>query len=203
MWIEFLVTAFVVVISPGTGVVYTIGVGLSRGALASVVAAAGCTLGILPHMTAAILGLSALLLASETAFQIFKLAGVGYLLFMAWSILRQAGALEMREDSGQTDLWRVALRGGLINILHPKLSVFFLAFLPQFIPEGATAPLLHMAILSLIFMGMTWVVFVAYGCFAARLRRHVISSPSALQVLRRLFAAAFGVLAMRLLLATA
>lgn len=202
MWAEFLVTSFIVVVSPGTGVLYTIGVGLSRGALASMVAAAGCNLGILPHLAAAILGLAALLQASDTAFQLFKLAGVGYLLFMAWSILRDGGPLEIRAGAVREPLWRVGLHAGLINALNPKLSVFFLAFLPQFIPEAEPAPLWRMGQLSLIFMGMTWVVFVAYGCFAASLRQHVISRPRAMLLLRRLFAAAFGLLAMRLLLAS-
>jgi len=100
MSIEFLITSFIVVISPGTGVLYTLATGLSRGARASVVAAFGCTLGIVPHLAAAIMGLAALLHTSALAFQLFKYLGVAYLLFMAWSTLRESGALKVEREVG-------------------------------------------------------------------------------------------------------
>ncbi|HZT47360.1 MAG TPA: LysE family transporter, partial [Hyphomicrobiaceae bacterium] len=93
MSIEFLVTSFIVVVSPGIGVLFTMGAGLSRGWRAGVVAAFGCTLGIVPHMAAAIMGLAALLHTSAVAFQVLKYLGVAYLLYMAWSTLRESGAL--------------------------------------------------------------------------------------------------------------
>ena len=202
MWLEFFLTSFVVVISPGTGVIYTIGIGISRGVGASIAAAAGCTLGIVPHMTAAIFGLAALLHASSVAFQVLKFAGVSYLLYMAWSTLRERGALEIASVHDPKPLGRVALTGGLINILNPKLSIFFLAFLPQFVPQDVTAPVAQMLVLSAIFMAMTFVVFVVYGAFASRLRQHVIESPSVLTWLRRGFAAAFVALSARLTFAS-
>src|SRR5262252_5479592 len=94
MSLEFLVTSLIVVASPGTGVLFTLAAGLSRGRRASIVAAFGCTLGIVPHMAAAILGLAALLHTSAVAFQAFKYAGVAYLLYMAWNALREQGALK-------------------------------------------------------------------------------------------------------------
>ena len=202
MWLEFLLTSFVVVISPGTGVIYTIGIGISRGVWASIAAAAGCTLGIVPHMTAAIFGLAALLHASSVAFQVLKFAGVAYLLYMAWSTLRERGALEIASTDDPKPLGRVALTGGLINILNPKLSIFFLAFLPQFVQPNVTSPVVQMLGLSTIFMAMTFAVFVVYGVFASRLRQHVIESPSVLTWLRRGFAAAFVALGARLTFAS-
>lgn len=202
MWFEFLVTSFIVVIAPGTGVLYTVGIGLARGVRASILAAVGSTFGIVPHMAAAILGLAALLHTSAVAFQIFKFIGVAYLLYMAWSILKEKGALEVAPDSAQTGLPRVALTGFLINILNPKLSIFFLAFLPQFVPLDAGAPIMRMLGLSMIFMLMTFLIFVCYGAFAASIRQRVISSPSVMTWLRRGFAAAFVMLGVRLMITT-
>ena len=188
---EFLVTSFIVVVSPGTGVVYTLAAGLSRGARASIVAAFGCTLGIVPHMAAAILGLAALLHTSALAFQTFKYLGVAYLLYMAWSTLRETGALRVEKELGARSALRVTITGILINILNPKLSIFFFAFLPQFIRADEPQPLPLMLELSAVFMLMTFVVFVGYGLFAASIRDHVISRPRVLTWMRRSFAAAF------------
>ena len=201
MSIEFLITSFIVVISPGTGVLYTLATGLSRGARASIVAAFGCTLGIVPHLAAAIMGLAALLHTSALAFQIFKYLGVAYLLFMAWSTLRESGALKVERQVGARSAVQVTVTAILINILNPKLSIFFLAFLPQFISAGELNPLPRMLELSAIFMLMTFVVFVGYGLFAAAIRDHVISRPRVLTWMRRSFAAAFAALGAKLALA--
>jgi threonine/homoserine/homoserine lactone efflux protein len=197
---EFLVTSFIVVVSPGTGVVYTLAAGLSRGGRASIVAAFGCTLGIVPHMAAAILGLAALLHTSALAFQTFKYLGVAYLLYMAWSTLRETGALRVEKELGARSALRVTITGILINILNPKLSIFFFAFLPQFISTNEPHPLPLMLELSAVFMLMTFVVFVGYGLFAASIRDHVISRPRVLTWMRRTFAAAFVGLGARLAL---
>lgn len=199
--IEFLITSFVVVISPGTGVLFTLAAGLSRGSRASVVAAFGCTIGIVPHMAAAILGLAALLHASALAFHIFKALGVAYLLFMAWSTLRERGALRVEKELGARSAAQVTVTAILINILNPKLSIFFLAFLPQFVSSGEPSPLARMLELSAVFMVMTFVVFVGYGLFAASIRDHVISRPRVLTWMRRTFAGAFVALGAKLALA--
>jgi threonine/homoserine/homoserine lactone efflux protein len=201
MSLEFLITSLIVVISPGTGVLYTLATGLSRGARASIVAAFGCTLGIVPHLAAAIMGLAALLHTSALAFQIFKYLGVAYLLFMAWSTLRESGALKVERQVGARSAVQVTVTAILINILNPKLSIFFLAFLPQFISAGEPNPLPRMLELSAVFMLMTFVVFVGYGLFAAAIRDHVISRPRVLTWMRRSFAAAFAALGAKLALA--
>jgi threonine/homoserine/homoserine lactone efflux protein len=196
--IEFLVTSFIIIASPGTGVLYTLAAGLSRGSRASVVAAFGCTIGIVPHMAAAILGLAALLHASALAFQTFKYLGVAYLLYMAWSTLRTHGALQVEQEIDARSAIRVTVTAVLINILNPKLSIFFLAFLPQFVSAGETEPLWRMLTLSGIFMLMTFVVFVGYGLLAASVRDRVISRPRVLTWMRRSFAGAFVALGARL-----
>jgi threonine/homoserine/homoserine lactone efflux protein len=199
--VEFLITSFIIVASPGTGVLYTLAAGLSRGSRASVVAAFGCTIGIVPHMAAAILGLSALLHASALAFQTFKYIGVAYLLYMAWNSLRERGALKVEREVGARSAVQVTVTAILINILNPKLSIFFLAFLPQFVSAGEANPLSRMLELSAVFMAMTFVVFVGYGLFAACVRHHVISRPRVLTWMRRSFAGAFVALGAKLALA--
>ncbi|CDZ70106.1 Lysine exporter protein (LYSE/YGGA) [Neorhizobium galegae bv. orientalis] len=197
---EFLITSLIVVASPGTGVLITLAAGLSRGARASLVAAFGCTLGILPHMIAAISGLAALLHASALAFEIIKYLGVAYLLFMAWQVLKEKGALTVATDRTPKSVGQVIVSAILANALNPKLSIFFFAFLPQFVGRDEAAPVLRMAELSLVFMLMTFGVFVLYGLFAASVRSHVISRPNILAWMRRIFAGAFVVLGARLAL---
>lgn len=198
MSLEFLATSLVVVLLPGTGVLYTLAIGLGRGFRPSVVAAFGCTLGIVPHIAASVAGLAALLHASASAFQIIKFLGVAYLLFMAWSILREGGALAVREVRAPVGTGRLVRDGILLNVLNPKLSLFFLAFLPQFVAADATRPTTSMLGLAGVFMAMTFVVFVGYGAMAGAARNHVVSRPPVMRWLRRSFAATFGLLGLRL-----
>jgi threonine/homoserine/homoserine lactone efflux protein len=199
--IEFLVTSLIVVVSPGTGVLFTLAAGLARGSRASVIAAFGCTLGIVPHMAAAIMGLAALLHTSALAFQVLKYLGVAYLLYMAWSTLREQGALSVEKEIGPRSATQVIVSAILINILNPKLSIFFLAFLPQFVSANEPHPLARMLELSGVFMLLTFVVFVGYGMFAASIRSHVISRPRVLTWMRCTFAGAFAALGAKLALA--
>jgi threonine/homoserine/homoserine lactone efflux protein len=201
MTIEFLITSLIVVVSPGTGVLFTLAAGLSRGSRASVVAAFGCTLGIVPHMAAAIMGLAALLHASAVAFQTLKYLGVAYLLYMAWNALRERGALRVETQVGARSSLQVIGSAILVNILNPKLSIFFFAFLPQFVSAGEPHPLAQMLELSGVFMALTFAVFVGYGLFAAAIRTQIISRPRVLTWMRRVFAGAFVALGAKLALA--
>jgi threonine/homoserine/homoserine lactone efflux protein len=193
MSFAFLLTSLIVVVSPGTGVLYTLATALNGGARAAVAASLGCTLGILPAMLAAMVGLAAVLHTSALAFAVLKWLGVGYLLYMAWQQLGDDGALSV-EAREATALARVIARGFLINILNPKLSIFFLAFLPQFIAAEEVHPLARMLELSAAFMLMTFAVFVLYGLFAAKVRDHVVSRPKVMAWLRRAFAGSFALL---------
>jgi len=198
MSIEFLITSLIIVASPGTGVLYTLAAGLSRGPRASVVAAFGCTLGIVPHMAAAILGLAALLHTSALAFQTLKYLGVVYLLFMAWQALKEHGALRVDKEVDSRPVTQVIIHAILINILNPKLSIFFFAFLPQFVRSDEPSPISRMLLLSGVFMLLTFAVFVAYGLGAAAVRRHLLARPGVLAWMRRAFAAAFVALGAKL-----
>ncbi|WP_320175117.1 LysE family translocator [Maridesulfovibrio sp.] len=197
---EFLITALVVVLIPGTGVIYTVSNGLFLGKKASLAAAAGCTAGIIPHLAASTLGLSAILHMSALAFQFMKFAGAAYLLYLAWITWKDTGGLSFNKpgEEKNTQLWHIAKRGFLINILNPKLSIFFLAFLPLFVPQEASSPTLYMITLSAVFMAMTFVVFIAYGLCATGVRHQVISSPKIIRWMQRSFAVIFAALGLKL-----
>ncbi|MGA4843718.1 LysE family translocator [Streptomyces sp. G45] len=197
---EFLLTSLVITATPGTGALYTIAAGLSRGARASLVAAVGCTLGIVPHVLAAITGLAAVLNTSPVAYQTLKYLGVAYLLYMAWSTLRDTSPLTADEDGAPRSAAGVILNAVLINLLNPKLTLFFFAFLPQFVRDDDPHALPRMVQLSACFMLVTFVVFAAYGRFAAAMRDHVIARPGVTTWLRRVFAGAFAALAATLAL---
>jgi threonine/homoserine/homoserine lactone efflux protein len=198
MSIEFLITTLIVVVSPGTGALYTIAAGLGRGRKASLWAAFGCTLGIVPHMLAAITGLAAILHTSALAFEVIKYMGVAYLLYMAWATLRETGALSVEAGRLEKPVGKVIIESILINILNPKLSIFFFAFLPQFVLAATPNAIGQMLELSAVFMAMTFAVFAGYGLFAAGIRGHVISRPSIMVWMRRTFAGAFVLLGAKL-----
>ncbi|MCE4536138.1 LysE family translocator [Pelomonas sp. P7] len=200
MNLEFLTVSLLVVASPGTGAAVTIATGLSRGARTALVAALGCTLGIVPHMLAAITGLAALLHASALAFEAVKVAGVAYLLYIAWMTWREQGVLRVEAEGARRSNAEVVRHAVLVNLLNPKLSMFFLAFLPQFVAQEDAEPTLAMLKLSAAFMVMTFAVFAAYGAFAAGMRDRVFGSATAMAWLRRSFAAAFVGLGLKLAL---
>jgi len=198
MSVAFLVTTLVVVATPGAGALFTIGAGLGRGRRASLVAAVGCTIGIVPHLVAAVTGLAALLNASALAFQAVKYAGVAYLLFLAWRTWRETGALGVDDASADRSAWRTIRSAVLVNVLNPKLTIFFVAFLPQFVHPDEPNALWHMLGLSGVFMLATLVIFAIYGMFAASMRTRVLQRPRVLQWLRRSFAGSYVLLAGRL-----
>ena len=195
---EFLLTSLVVILIPGTGVIYTVSNGLFLGWRASIAAACGCTAGIIPHLTACILGLSAILHMSALAFQTIKFAGVAYLFYLAWSMWRETGSIKFNSPSTKSGLWRIATKGFLINILNPKLSIFFLAFLPLFVSPETTSPIFQLLTLSIIFMGLTLLIFILYGLSANGVRRYVTNSPKIIIWIQRSFAATFAALGAKL-----
>jgi threonine/homoserine/homoserine lactone efflux protein len=197
---EFLITSLVVVLVPGTGVIYTVSTGLVLRQRASIAAAFGCTLGILPHLTASILGLSAILHMSARAFQMLKIAGSLYLLYLAWSMWRDTGTIKFDRSAEKRNAFQIILKGLLINILNPKLTLFFFAFLPQFVSTDAISPTRQMLGLSAVFMGMTLVIFALYGILASGISTYLTNSPKAIKRVQRSFAIVFAVLAGQLAL---
>ncbi len=202
MTLDYLLTSLIIILLPGTGVLYTLATGLNSGARASIIAAFGCTLGILPHIVASIAGLSALLHTSALAFEAIKYLGVAYLLYMAWSVLRDRDSLRITDDAPPVPARRIIGTAVLLNSLNPKLSLFFLAFLPQFVPATTGEPTIFMLGLAAVFMLLTFLVFILYGVFAAAARRHVMDRPNVIVWMRRGFAGAFGLMGLRLAVST-
>ena len=198
--LQFLLTALVEVLLPGTGVIYTLALGLGQGRRAAIAAAVGCTLGIVPHLAAATLGLAAILHTSAILFTAVKVAGVAYLLYLAWSSLSAGGTLAINPERTSEADWRIAKRGALINILNPKLSIFFLALLPPFLSGNPSTATIEMVLLGLVFMVLTFAIFVLYGAFAAAARNRILQSKRAMLWLNRSLAAVFAALAGRLAL---
>jgi threonine/homoserine/homoserine lactone efflux protein len=198
--VEFLVTSLIVVLIPGIGVVFTVSTGLALGRAASVFAAFGCTLGIVPHLLATMLGLAAVMHTSALAFEALKYAGVGYLFYLAYATWRDRSAFSVQPVPSCSASLSLVLKAILLNILNPKLTIFFLAFLPQFVEPGTDSPLRQLLILSTVFMAMTFAIFVVYGFLAHAFRRAVIDSPRAQKWLRRSFAGAFAGLGLQLAL---
>ncbi|WLS03990.1 LysE family translocator [Shinella oryzae] len=200
MTTEFLITSLIVILLPGTGVIYTVARGVSGGLRAGLLAAFGCTLGIIPHMLASIAGLAAILHASALAFEVLRIIGVAYLLFIAWSMLRESVALDTGPDQPVEAAARIVRKGAFTNVFNPKLSLFFLAFLPQFVPDGVPDLTARMLLLGGVFMLMTFLVFAVYAALAASLRQQVLDRPAVMTWMQRSFAAALGLMGLRLAL---
>lgn len=195
---EFLITSLIVVLIPGTGVIFTVSTGITQGRKASINAALGCTAGIVPHLLATILGLAAIMHTSAIAFQTLKYAGVAYLLYVAYATWQDRSAFSLEETPSRSSAMALIVKALLLNILNPKLTIFFLAFLPQFVEPNAPSPLSQLLLLSSLFMTMTFAVFVIYGCLAHAFRQTVIESAPVQAWLRRSFAAAFAGLGIHL-----
>jgi threonine/homoserine/homoserine lactone efflux protein len=194
---EFLLTAFVVALVPGTGVIYTVSTGLFAGRRASAFASLGGALGIVPHLGAAMLGLSAVMQTSAEVFEIVKFAGVAYLLYLAWAMWRSTGSFALRAPTGERTNREVVGRAVFINLLNPKLTIFFFAFLPQFLTSGSSTTL-QMLTLGVVFMAVTLLVFLAYGILASLFRDRIVGSPVVLRRLQRGSAGVFALLGIRL-----
>ena len=199
MTLAFLLTTLVVVATPGTGALYTVATGLAHGSRAAAVAALGCTLGIVPHMLAAVTGLAAVLHGSAVAFQTLKYLGIAFLLYLAWSMWRDDSEfVPVKQPAARPGTWRIVGTAVAVNLLNPKLTLFFFAFLPQFVSPAEGSPVAQMLWLSAVFMAMTFVVFAGYGVFAATVRDHVTRRPRVMTWLRRTFAVSYVALAARM-----
>jgi threonine/homoserine/homoserine lactone efflux protein len=184
---EFLATSAVVALVPGTGVVYTVSSSLGGGGRRGLLAAAGCTLGIVPHLVAAMLGLSGVMQAGAVAFEVVRWAGVAYLVVMGVGMLRESGGLRLddRPAGPPEPPDAVVRRAVLLNLLNPKLTVFFLAFLPQFLatPPGLLDP--RLLGLGAVFMATTLAVFAGYAWLGATVRERVLGAPGVVRWIQR------------------
>ncbi len=200
MNIQYLLTSLVIILVPGTGVLYTINTGLTLKWKAGVAAAFGCTLGIIPHIAASVLGLSALLHMSARIFSVLKFAGAAYLLYLSWKMWRDAGEGGLEGKDEEKGFFRIVGKAVVINLLNPKLTIFFFAFLPLFVPEGTVSPTREMVVLGLGFMAMTFAVFAVYGILAGLASAWLTGKRNALKWFRKTCAAMIAVFAVKLAL---
>ena len=202
MSVEFLLTSLVVVLIPGTGVVYTVSSSVGGGRRRGLIAAVGCTLGIVPHMLAAMLGLSGIMQAGSVAFEVVRWAGVAYLVFMGVSMIREAGAVPLDDGNAPVDSAGLIVRRGiLLNVLNPKLTLFFFAFLPQFLDAAPGLLDPRLIVLSGVFMLMTLAVFAVYALASAAARDLILAAPVARRWVERTLGAFLIGFAARLALA--
>ena len=199
--IEFFITSLIVVLMPGAGSIYTISTGLFRGWRSSIVAAFGCTAGIIPHLLFSILVLSSVYEYSTATFQVIKYIGAVYLLYLAYSMWRESGVSEFLENFDQKkDKLKIILNAIFINLFNPKLSIFFLAFLPLFVSLESEFPVGQFIFLSIIFMLMTLIVFIIYGLFAHNVSKYFRKSGVQYIWTQRAFAIIFVILGAKLLI---
>jgi threonine/homoserine/homoserine lactone efflux protein len=195
----FVLSAFVISIVPGPDMVFVVASGLRLGPRGGAAAALGVSGGMLVHTAAAVAGLSALIYSSAGLFEAIRWLGVAYLLWLAASAWRGAGPRPgQTSGGGERSLIRVGRQGAITNLLNPKVIVFFLAFLPQFVDPAAGAVWSQLLALGLAFAAVGLAVDAAVGIASGRLGRRLAASERVSRWLDRLAALVFVGLAARL-----
>lgn len=191
---EFLVTTIILTATPGTGAVFTAAAAISHGIRSGLAAAAGCTLGMIPHLALALTGAAALLAASAVAFESLRWIGVAYLLYMAWGTWRSTSLVAPQRDIAPS-VRRTIATAILVNLPNPKLTLYFFVMIPMFVDPGAPGALPQMIRLGAAAMAITLAIFAAYALAASWLRRYVIGRPRVERWTGRVFALTFVLLA--------
>ncbi|MEO8123154.1 MAG: LysE family translocator [Burkholderiales bacterium] len=205
LFITFLLAACVVIAAPGPDSLNTLAIGMSRGRREAVAYAVGVGIGCLTHTLWAVLGISAIVAASETLFGVVKWVGVTYLLWLGVQALRNRGAMRASDADAAVQVpigasTRV-LQGALTNALNPKVMLFFMAFLPQFADPRLGAVGAQMLVMGLAFAVITTIAYALLGASAGRLGERLLRKPSIGQRLNRATGMLFIALALRLMLA--
>lgn len=196
----FIVTSIAVILMPGPAMLFVISNGLTKGPKASIAAAIGTTTGVSFHLFCAAFGLAVILKTSAIAFAVVKFVGATYLIYLAIKTVLSKEQIVNHLNVGEKSRNSIFWQGIFINILNPKLSIFFLAFLPQFIGSNLASSTSQTLVLGTIFMAMTIILFIFYGLFASLLRQKVLNSPKILNAIKWCFASVFMVLGVRLAL---
>jgi threonine/homoserine/homoserine lactone efflux protein len=199
--IYFLGASMALTIAPGPDNTFIVAQGISRGRKAAVVTALGMCSGVSVHTTAAALGISALLYSSAAAFTILKYAGAAYLLFLAYKALKEQQVLLPQGTADGQSPWVMFRRGFIMNVVNPKVALFFLAFLPQFVSPGEESAALQMLLLGLLFMAQAVVLFGAIGWLSGSVGNLILRRPRMARWFGRLSAGIFASLGIRLALA--
>lgn len=197
----FLGASILLTIAPGPDNVFVVTQGVTRGRKAAVLTAIGMCSGISVHTTAASLGISAIFYSSAVAFNVVKFAGAAYLLLLAWKTIREHREIELRGNGGELSGFALFKRGFIMNVLNPKVALFFLAFLPQFVPPGSDNVALTMIMLGLIFMVQGMIIFIAIGLLSGAIGNYFLRKPRVSRLFSWLTAGIFAILGLRLALA--
>lgn len=159
----FMITSIALIFTPGPDIIYVMTRGMAQGRKAALAAAAGFALGNFGHTLFAVLGLSALLMASPTAFQLVKWAGAAYLIYLGIKMIQSASVLSLSSGGEAMAGWAVFRQSIVANILNPKVALFFLAFFPQFVDADSGNPQLQMMLLGTLFVCLVLVCFGTVG----------------------------------------
>lgn len=184
--IFFIVTSLLVILVPGQDMVLVMSRGMAQGARAGIVTAAGVSVGLLCHTILAALGLGALLLSSELLFTILKYVGAAYLAYLGTKlILTKASELEL-ESSNESSLKRLFIEGSLSNISNPKITIFYFAYLPQFISNDIKNPAFYLIVLGISFSVLTFLVKAPIGFFAGITSTWIRTRPIVLETINKI-----------------
>lgn len=196
--LSFLISSLIIVLIPGTGVIYTITTGFTKGKRASILAALGCTVGIIPHLCLSITLSSLLLQMGSSVFNIVKIFGMFYLLYLGIGMIISKSNPSFESTQGSLQALAIVRQGILINLLNPKLTIFFLSFLPQYIGSSKQDYFVSSLELGLVFMFLTVIVFICYGTLAGSTKKLIEKSPRTINILQKCFGLIFVIFAFQL-----
>lgn len=173
----FIGASVLLIIIPGPDLIFTIAQGMTNGRKAAIITAMGLSLGNIVHTLAAAIGLSLIIKTSVVAFTIFKILGAMYLFYLAFQAIKHRKEKIDMNSYQNSDTSGLFLRGLLMNILNPKVAIFYLTFLPQFVNYNREDVPLQMCILGLIFILLTAIIFSLLGYFSGVLREKLLKNP--------------------------
>ena len=196
----FLITSLIIILIPGTGVIYTVSLGMTEGRKKSVFAALGCTAGIVPHLCTSIALSSLLMQMNDTVFTAIRYTGVLYLVYLGVGMVFSKGNVQFSEAKAESHTPGIVKGGILINLLNPKLTLFFFSFLPQYVSSGHKNYMVKSFLLGILFMTLTFIVFAGYGLLAGTAKKWLCQSPKRISFLQKCFGVTFIVFAVKLAL---
>lgn len=194
----FTSASVLLALAPGPDNIFVLTQSALKGKLVGIVVTIGLCTGLIVHTGAVALGVAAIFQASALAFNLLKYAGAAYLLYLAWGAFRAGASTLDSREARETSLWRYYLRGIIMNVTNPKVSIFFLAFLPQFTNPAKGSLPLQLIILGLLFILASIVVFGTISLLAGMLGQWLRRSERAQVLLNRIAGAIFTGLALKL-----
>lgn len=196
--LPYLITSIIVILLPGPGSIYTVSTAMNNTKEKSIIAALGCTVGIVPHLCLGILAMFMMHQLPDIIMNLIKLFGAMYLIYLGYKMLTDSGKITLSTTSKDTKSSKLFYEGILLNLLNPKLTLFFISFLPQYLIQNHSSYILQTISLGLVFMLLTLLVFVCYGVLANELRKRFLSSTSRMSWINKIFGILFILFAFKL-----